>query len=57
MKQLSANVFVETGLRGANHGFVITSEGIVLIDTPHKPSDAVRLRTEIESAAAGVTCT
>lgn len=38
MKQLSANVFVETGLRGANHGFVITSEGIVLIDTPHKPT-------------------
>ena len=48
MKQLSANVFVETGLRGANHGFVITSEGIVLIDTPHKPSDAIRLRAEIE---------
>jgi cyclase len=48
MKQLTGNVFVETGLRGANHGFVSTSEGIVLIDTPHKPSDALRLRAEIE---------
>src|SRR5919108_4391211 len=48
MKQLTANVFVETGLKGANHGFVTTSDGVVLIDTPHKPSDAVRLRSEIE---------
>lgn len=48
MKQLSANVFVETGLRGSNHGFVTTSDGIVLIDTPHKPSDALRLRAEVE---------
>ena len=48
MKQLTANVFVETELKGANHGIVITSDGIVLIDTPHKPSDAVRLKGEIE---------
>src|SRR5437773_9530244 len=48
MQQLTANVFAETGLRGANHGFVTTSDGIVLIDTPHKPSDALRLKAEIE---------
>ena len=48
MKQLTENLFVETGLRGANHGFVTTTDGIVLIDTPHKPSDAVRLRAELE---------
>jgi cyclase len=48
MQQLTANVFAETGLRGANHGFVMTSDGIVLIDTPHKPSDALKLRAEIE---------
>src|ERR1044071_828961 len=47
MKQLTANVFVETDLKGANHGFVMTSDGIVLIDTPHKPSDALRLKAEI----------
>ena len=48
MQQLTANVFAETGLRGANHGFVTTSDGLVLIDTPHKPSDALRLKAEIE---------
>jgi cyclase len=48
MQKLTDNIFVETGLKGANHGFVMTSDGVVLIDTPHKPSDAVRLRGEIE---------
>ena len=48
MKQLTKNVFVETELRGSNHGLVTTSDGIVLIDTPHKPSDAVRLKGQIE---------
>jgi glyoxylase-like metal-dependent hydrolase (beta-lactamase superfamily II) len=48
MEQLTANVFIETGLKGANHGFVTTSDGIVLIDTPHKPSDAMRLKGEID---------
>ena len=48
MEQLTANVFIETGLKGANHGVVTTSDGLVLIDTPHKPSDAVRLKGEIE---------
>jgi cyclase len=48
MQQLTDNVFVETGLKGANHGIVVTADGIVLIDTPHKPSDALRLKSEIE---------
>jgi glyoxylase-like metal-dependent hydrolase (beta-lactamase superfamily II) len=48
MKQLTTNLYIETQQKGANHGIVTTSDGIVLIDTPHKPSDAVRLRGEIE---------
>jgi|SRR5579864_200907 len=47
MKQVTANVFVETELRGSNHGLVLTSDGLVLIDTAVKPSDAVRLKAEI----------
>jgi cyclase len=47
MQQLSKNVFVETGIRGCNHGFVTTSDGIVMIDSPHKPSDALKLKAEI----------
>ena len=48
MKQLTSNVWVETEVRGCNFGFVTTSEGIVLVDTPHKPSTAMWLKAEIE---------
>jgi len=48
MQQLTSNVYAETGLRGCNHGFVTTSDGIVMIDSPHKPSDALKLKAEIE---------
>jgi cyclase len=49
MEQLTPNVRVETQRRGANHGLVRTSQGYVLVDTPYKPSDALRLRAEIEA--------
>jgi glyoxylase-like metal-dependent hydrolase (beta-lactamase superfamily II) len=48
MRQLTANVLVETEKRGSNHGLVTTSDGLVLIDGPHKPSDTLRLKAEIE---------
>ena len=47
MKQLTGNVFVETQIRGCNHGFVKTSDGLVMIDSPHKPSDALKLKAEM----------
>lgn len=47
MQQLTKNVFVETGVRGCNHGFVKTADGIVMIDTPQKPTDALKWRDEI----------
>ena len=48
MRQLTANVLVETEKRGSNHGLVTTSDGLVLIDGPQKPSDTLRLKAEIE---------
>ncbi len=48
MKQLTANLLIETEQRGSNHGLVTTSDGLVLIDGPHKPSDTLRLKAEIE---------
>ncbi len=51
MEQLTSNVFVETQIRGCNHGFVTTSEGVVMIDSPHKPSDALKLKAEIAKFA------
>lgn len=48
MKQVSESVFVETEYMGCNFGYILTSEGIVLIDTPQRPSDAIKYRDEIE---------
>ena len=47
MEQITSNVFVETQVRGCNHGFVKTSDGLVMIDSPHKPSDALKLKAEM----------
>ena len=53
MKQTSANVYVNTWppdkvlTHGSNNGFVTTSEGIVMIDTPYLPTNAVEWRDEI----------
>jgi glyoxylase-like metal-dependent hydrolase (beta-lactamase superfamily II) len=40
MRQLSPDVFVETGYRGANVAYVRTDEGLVFIDVPRRPRDA-----------------
>jgi len=55
MKQISLNVYVEDRFsvppppnnRGANFGIVTTSEGVVLIDPPFLPTDALKLKKEI----------
>ena len=47
MEQLTSSVYAETQIRGCNHGFVVTSEGVVMIDSPQKPSDALKLKEEI----------
>ena len=47
--QLTTNVYVETRFAGANVGYVTTEDGVVMIDSPHKPTDAVTWRREIES--------
>lgn len=47
MKKITENVYVLTGSRGCNPGYVVTSEGVVLIDTPQLPTKAVAMREEI----------
>jgi len=49
MQQITANVFAETKARGCNFGYLTTKEGIVMFDSPHLPSDAVKLQAEIEN--------
>ena len=49
MQQISDSIWVEIGKRGSNHALISTTEGLVLVDGPHKPSDTVKLKAEIES--------
>jgi len=47
MIQVTKNVYVESDLMVCNLGLVTTKEGIVMIDTPVRPTDAVKWRDEI----------
>ncbi len=47
MQKIADNVYAETGFQGCNLGFVVTREGVVMIDTPQMPADAIRWRDEI----------
>ena len=47
--QLTTNVYVETRFLGANVGYVTTEDGVVMIDTPQRPIDAVTWLKEIEA--------
>ena len=47
MEKVTENVYVETGYDGSNVGFVVTGQGVVMIDTPQIPSDAVVWRNEV----------
>jgi glyoxylase-like metal-dependent hydrolase (beta-lactamase superfamily II) len=47
MQKIKDNVFAETEFGGCNPGFVVTSQGIVMIDSPMMPTDAVKWRDEI----------
>ncbi len=48
IREIAPNVFVETKFHGANIGFIVTSEGVILIDTPMLPKDARIWQEEIE---------
>jgi cyclase len=49
VQNVTANVFVETGVRGCNPGYVVTGDGVVVVDTPQLPTKAVQMRQEAES--------
>ncbi len=49
MQQVTENVFTTTKLRGCNPSYVVTSAGVVVVDTPQLPSKAVKMREEAES--------
>lgn len=47
MRALTEDIFVETKFAGCNVGFVTTREGIVMVDAPMRPSQALKWREEI----------
>jgi cyclase len=48
MDRVKDNIYVETEFLGCNPSFVVTKEGIVMIDTPQKPTEALVWRNEIQ---------
>ncbi len=49
MEQVTANVYANTRIRGCNPSYVVTSDGVVVIDTPQLPTRAVAMRAEAEA--------
>jgi glyoxylase-like metal-dependent hydrolase (beta-lactamase superfamily II) len=47
LRKIAKNVYTETNFQGCNPGFVVTSDGVVMIDTPQMPTDAVKWRNII----------
>jgi len=51
MVRLTKNLYVETGMIACNVGILTTKAGVVMIDTPMRPTDAVKWRDQ--AAAKG----
>ena len=49
IEKVSGNVHVETGVPGCNHSIIVTDEGVVMVDSPQFPSDAVKWRDYVRS--------
>ena len=47
MQRLTENIYTECYIKGCNPSFITTKEGVVMIDTPQFPLDAVRWREQI----------
>ncbi len=48
MRRVSKNVYAEVYFWGCNPGFVETSDGVIMIDSPQQPIDAMRWREMLQ---------
>jgi cyclase len=48
MEKITANVYAGMNFRGCNSSFVVTSDGVVVIDTPMVPAEAKKYLEEIK---------
>ena len=51
MQRVTPHVFTSTEIRGCNPSYVVTSAGVVVIDTPQLPTKAIAMREEPSSRA------
>ena len=49
MEEVVKGVFAETDFFGCNPGFIVTRDGVVMVDTPQKPTDWPGWKAEIEA--------
>jgi len=49
LTEIDGNILVETEHLGSNNSIICTRAGVVLVDSPHRPSDAIRWRRKVES--------
>ncbi len=47
MERVTGRVFADTKMRGCNPGYVVTSDGVVVVDTPQLPTKAAAMREEV----------
>ena len=47
MQQIGQGIYAETGYPGCNVGFVVTGQGVILINTPLSPLEARQWRDEV----------
>src|SRR5512139_3125190 len=48
VREIAPNIFVETEYHGANVAYIVTGEGVILIDTPMLPVQAQAWLAEIQ---------
>lgn len=48
MQQVSPRVWVETAYLGSNNSILVTDDGLLLFDAPHKPTDAIAWAKVVE---------
>ncbi|MEE8110453.1 MAG: MBL fold metallo-hydrolase [bacterium] len=49
MEEVAEGVFAETNIFGCNPGFIVTSDGVVMVDTPQKPTNWVGWKEAVAS--------
>jgi cyclase len=49
VQRVTSNVFTSTEIRGCNPSYVVTSDGVVVIDTPQLPTKALEVRAEAQA--------